>query len=140
LNFNNIISNFIKNFCLLFFFENSCLYAFIPERPIVVLVTSYNNKDWCERNVNSILIQDYSNYRVVYLDDCSLDGTADIVEGLVKKLRQESHFSLIRNQKRIGALANIYQTIHNYTKNEEIIVSLDGDDWFFDNHLHQDLQ
>ncbi len=105
------------------------------EKPIVVLTTSYNNQKWVQKNIESILQQDYSNYRVVYIDDASSDGTADIVRGLMQNHPKSSDFLLICNPKRVGALANIYNAIHQHCKDEEIIVSLDGDDWFYDSQV-----
>jgi glycosyltransferase involved in cell wall biosynthesis len=115
---------------VLFLFVNLPLFSAVFELPIVVLSTSYNNKEWCVRSVESILRQKYTNYRVIYVDDHSVDGTADIVEEVVKRFGKEEQFMLIRNLKRVGALSNIYRSIHTYTRDDEIIVSLDGDDWF----------
>jgi hypothetical protein len=50
------------------------------EKPIVVITASYNNKQWCRLNVNSIVNQKYTNWRLIYIDDCSTDTTPDIVD------------------------------------------------------------
>lgn len=105
------------------------------EKAIVVVTTSYNNIEWVERNVESILQQDYTNYRVVYVDDASRDGTADAVEEIVRRHSKKLDFHLIRNAQRIGALANIYSAIHEHCRDEEIVLSLDGDDWFYDDQV-----
>lgn len=77
-------------------------------------------------------MQSYSNYRVIYIDDASSDNTADLVASIVRKKGQEFRFTFIRNHERVGALANIYRAIHEGCSDDEIIVSLDGDDWFYD--------
>lgn len=100
----------------------------IHEKPIVVLTTSYNNIKWLKKNIESILNQKYSNFRVIYVDDFSMDGTADAVEELIANSDIKIPFSLIRNSKRIGSLANIYSAVHSCS-DEEIVVSVDGDDW-----------
>src|SRR5437868_2077214 len=41
------------------------------QKPIVVIIPSYNNVQWCVKNIESVLTQNYSNYRVIYIDDCS---------------------------------------------------------------------
>jgi len=105
------------------------------EKPIVVLITSYNSSRWLFKNLKSIFIQDYSNYRVIYVDDASQDGSADAVERWIRRNRRKLRFDLLRNQERVGALANIYQSIHDYCSDEEIVVSLDGDDWFYDTQV-----
>lgn len=101
----------------------------IPEKPMVVFIASYNNSKWVRQNLTSVFDQDYSNYRVIYVDDASLDGTADLVEAFVKERGQESRFHLIRNSVRKGGLCNLYETVTQLCADEEIILNLDGDDW-----------
>ena len=106
-----------------------------PEKPIVILTTSYNNKLWVKQSLASIYSQEYSNYRVIYVDDASQDGTADMVEEFIGRQNRHIRFDLIRNRERLGALENIYYAIHNFCEDDEIIVSLDGDDWFYDSRV-----
>ncbi|MCK4934309.1 MAG: glycosyltransferase family 2 protein [Simkaniaceae bacterium] len=101
----------------------------IEDKPFVVLVMSYNNSAYCEKNLQSVVDQDYKNYRVIYGDDCSSDDTYEKVQSFVTKHHMEKRFTLIRNEKNQGAAANFYSSIHT-CKDEEIAVILDGDDWF----------
>lgn len=94
----------------------------------VVVIPSYNNKQWYEKNLDSVLMQTYHNYEVIYVNDCSSDETGDLVEKYIKKHRAQGVVSLINNKKRVGALANIYDVVHA-CKNNDVIVLLDGDDW-----------
>lgn len=57
----------------------------VPEKHIVVIIPSYNNKKLYERNLLSVVEQEYSNYHVIYVDDCSSDGTATFVEAFIQK-------------------------------------------------------
>ena len=106
----------------------SKLAAINGERPLVVIVPSYNNKDWCERNLDSIFNQKYSNYRVIYIDDCSPDKTYKYVQKYIDEHNVADKISLIRNKKNCGALANLYKAIH-LCPDHAIIVTIDGDDW-----------
>jgi glycosyltransferase involved in cell wall biosynthesis len=102
----------------------------IPEKPLVVLITSYNNKKWVSKNLTSVFNQLYTNYRTIYIDDASPDETSTLVESLIKKNpSQANRFRLIRNQNRKGGLCNLYEGVWS-CRDEEIIVNLDGDDWF----------
>ena len=47
----------------------------LKEHEFVVVVSSFNNDAYFERNLNSIFSQDYKNYHVIYIDDCSTDNT-----------------------------------------------------------------
>lgn len=98
------------------------------EKSIVVIIPSYKNIKWYQQNLTSVLTQDYSNFRVIYIDDCSPDGTADAVEKFIKNFKNKSKLTLVKNKHRIGALENIYNAIQD-CNSEDIIVLVDGDDW-----------
>jgi glycosyltransferase involved in cell wall biosynthesis len=102
----------------------------LPEKPMVVIIPSYNNINWYQQNLSSVFMQNYSNYRVVYVDDCSSDGTADAVENYVQATNQTHRFTLCRNLERANSTANYYGAIHS-CKDHEIAVLIDGDDWLY---------
>jgi glycosyltransferase involved in cell wall biosynthesis len=104
------------------------------EKPLVVVIPSYNNARYYRRNIDSVLSQRYKNFRVIYIDDQSPDGTGELVEKYLKQQSQNFHVQLIKNTQRKGALGNLYDVIHS-CKDEEIIITLDGDDWF----AHRDV-
>lgn len=99
------------------------------EKPIVVVIPSYNNSEWYQRNLDSVLSQNYSNFRVVYIDDASPDGTGKLVKDYLQKKDKERRTTLLQNIKRYGSLANIYKGIWLCSPHE-IVANLDGDDWF----------
>src|SRR3990167_5715498 len=75
----------------------------VAEKPFVIIVPSYNNSAWYRFNLDSIFIQQYDNYRVIYIDDCSTDKTGKLVEQYIKKQKNKD-IALIKNTQRIGAL------------------------------------
>jgi glycosyltransferase involved in cell wall biosynthesis len=104
----------------------------VPEKeqkPFVVIVPSYNNAIWAEKNLRSIFEQNYDNWRLVYIDDASTDATYQRTQELVAQYHQESRVTLIRNEKNLKAVENFYRAIHN-CRDEEIVIFMDGDDWF----------
>lgn len=96
---------------------------------MVVIIPSYNNQAWCIKNLKSVFDQKYQNYRVIYIDDCSNDATYPLVAQFIQYKKQQGRTTLIRNEQRLGALANIYKAVHS-CDDDEIVVQLDGDDWF----------
>lgn len=145
----------MKLFICLFVFFSLKLLA--EDKSFVVVIPSYNNQMWATINIRSVLNQKYSNYRVIYIDDASVDNTGYAISYCVNRARSsalhstnfdetifdgieeatfgfrdlidESYFfNLIHNEHRCGALANQYRAIHS-CKDDEIIVLLDGDDW-----------
>ncbi len=112
--------------------SGNTLITFVPRKPldeklIVIVTPSYNNKDWWEWNLSSLLNQNYKNYYILITDDCSTDGTGDALENYITSNNLEHKVKLIRNKKRRGALYNHYMMIHG-CPNEAIIANVDGDD------------
>jgi len=52
------------------------------EKSMVVIIPSYNNESYCEKNLTSVFSQQYENYRVIYIDDCSNYDKAMLKLGL----------------------------------------------------------
>ncbi|MBA2728252.1 MAG: glycosyltransferase family 2 protein [Parachlamydiaceae bacterium] len=115
------------------FFPLSQLESKDQEKKIAILVPSYNNKEWYKQNLDSIFGQQYDNYIVLYIDDCSPDGTGDLVEKYIKEKGQERRVILFKNQERKLALANRYKCVQ-LCDDDTIIVDCDGDDMLA--HLH----
>ncbi len=104
------------------------------DKPFVVVVPSYNNSEWYEFNLDSIRTQNYPYYHVLYIDDCSIDGTADLVDAYSHEHNWQEQITIIRNNTRHGMLYNLYTAVHCCPDNA-IIVVLDGDDWFAHNDV-----
>jgi glycosyltransferase involved in cell wall biosynthesis len=94
---------------------------------IVVVIPSYNNENYIQRNLKSVLKQDYPKWEMIYINDCSTDNTGSLVEEFVKKHHLEDRTTIIHNPERIGAMANIYQGAHRVDP-KKVVVLLDGDD------------
>lgn len=107
----------------------------INNKKFVIIVASYNNKFWYQRNIDSILTQNYDNYKVVYIDDNSPDKTGQLVENYLKERDLNNKFQLIRNSERLGCpLANQYKAALACDPTD-ILVFLDGDDSFANDNV-----
>lgn len=104
------------------------LFSKTEEKPFVIIIPSYNNELFCIANINSALDQRYQNYRIIFINDCSSDRTLELVKKTVAKSHKKEIVTIIDNTTRELALANYYYTIHKNTKDDEIIITLDGDD------------
>ena len=98
------------------------------QKPFVIFIPSYNNETVCRRNIISALNQNYDNFRVVYINDCSSDRTSEFVKKAVLNRGAVDRVTVVDNPVRRKALANFYHGIHEYVDDEEIVVVLDGDD------------
>lgn len=99
------------------------------ENRFVIVIPSHNNKDWYQKNLDSVFNQRFQNYRVIYISDGSTDDTENLVEDYVKQKNQEGRFTLIKNLERHGVLSCMCRAIFTCDK-DEIVVDLDGNDWF----------
>lgn len=106
----------------------------IPEQHIVVVITSFNNKDWYKENLDSVYKQNYTNYHLIYIDDCSKDGTGDLVKEYIHRIGQDYRTTLILNQEWESQMANHYKAVHMCDDND-IVLHLDGDDRFYDENV-----
>jgi glycosyltransferase involved in cell wall biosynthesis len=101
-----------------------------------IIVPSYNNADWVEYNVASILNQTYTKYEVLYINDASTDGTLLRVCEAVKGL---DNWTVRSNKQNKGAAYNYVEFVEQFTSDDDIIVHLDGDDWFYDDTVLEQL-
>ncbi len=118
--------------------EKSAHFAVEEHKSFVIVVASYNNEEWAEKNLRSIFEQKYDNYRVIYIDDASKDGTFAKVKQNITKYQQWHRVDLIHNEYNRGAVENIYRAVRSCL-DEEIVVLLDGDDWFPHEHVLERL-
>lgn len=83
--------------------------------PMCVVVPGYNNnaKFRLEYNLNSIFLQNYTNYFVVIINDASTDGSDELFRNYLHFYNiDKSKYVYIENKKRLTALENIYIATH----------------------------
>ncbi|MEX0849101.1 MAG: glycosyltransferase [Candidatus Dependentiae bacterium] len=115
-------------FFLMVFLSVSSMFLLAEDKKFVFVTASYNNAQWCEKNLISIFKQKHTDWRLIYTDDCSTDGAVDLVKKCIETFDMQDKVELICNEKREGHLANQYKSIHT-CEDDEVIVILDGDDW-----------
>jgi glycosyltransferase involved in cell wall biosynthesis len=45
---------------------------------MVIVIPSYNNRHWYRQNLGSVCAQAYDNFRAIYVDDGSSDGSSPL--------------------------------------------------------------
>jgi glycosyltransferase involved in cell wall biosynthesis len=102
-----------------------------------IIIPSYNNEEWVEYNIASIINQTYDNYEVLYIDDASTDQTYEKVKALVGS---DSRFTIVKRKESKKATYNYFYELEEYLDNDQdIIVHIDGDDWLFDSEVLEKL-
>jgi glycosyltransferase involved in cell wall biosynthesis len=121
----------INTFWLFIFF--SAVLA--TEKKLFVIIPSYNNETWAEKNILSVLNQKYSNFEGIFVNDCSLDKTGTIVQNTLQKYDPMGKIEYVKNMVHRGKAANLWFTLHGFNAkkkigDDDIVVILDGDDWY----------
>lgn len=103
-----------------------------PENKIVIITPTYNSEDYINRCILSIAQQDYDNYELILINDCSTDNTHNVIEETIKSLpiSIQNKINYKNNTDRKGAVRNQYEAISNFKDHSNCIFMLiDGDDW-----------
>lgn len=98
------------------------------DKHFVFISASYNNAEWCEKSLASVFAQDYTNWSMIYIDDCSTDGMGEIVDRYVAEQNMAGKVRVIHNEQRMLHCYNQYHAIHSCF-DDDVIIILDGDDW-----------
>jgi len=93
-----------------------------------IVVPFYNVEQFIAKTIKSVRLQDYKNYQCILVNDCSTDGSLEICLSLVG---DDSHFIVANNEEKKCSLENIYCAIYDHTLDDEVVVILDGDDFFY---------
>ena len=114
--------------------ETTKLYrSFGSQRRIVIISQFRNAGDYIHKCIESVQQQDYDNYLHVLIDDAS-DDPIEI---------NEKNTVVITNTERKGCILNQIEAIEVWTKENDIVILLDGDDWLVNNntifHLYNDI-
>jgi Glycosyltransferases involved in cell wall biogenesis len=101
---------------------------------IVVLVPFYNVASYIVECFDSLISQEYPNFEIHFIDDCSEDGTLDLIPDNLSNVIKR------KNPSRLLALESIYRTLTNIQfDDEDIIVFVDGDDYLIDKQVFNKL-
>ena len=95
-----------------------------------IVISSYNNEKFIIPNINSIFIQKYSNWRIIYIDDASIDKTLEIAYQIRSDWNiSAERFEILSHPYKVTSPAySYYVAANNYCNDDDIMVQLDGDD------------
>lgn len=112
---------------------NVNMYHYIKydELSFKFIIPSYNNENWIYRNLDSVCNQNYNNYEIIYINDCSTDNTNDIAKTYI----QHNKNLIVRNTNTRKFQAYARYIGYRDALDEEILIFLDGDDWLVNNYV-----
>ena len=105
----------------------------MKKKLISIIINCFNGEKYLQQTLNSILNQDYKNFEVVFVDNCSTDSSAKIF----KKIK-DKRLKYFRTKKKL----KLYDS-RNFALNKvkgDYIAFLDADDWWDKNFLKSRLK
>jgi GT2 family glycosyltransferase len=84
-----------------------------PATPMVTIcVPTYNSQSTLAATLESVLAQDYSNFHILVVDNCSLDRTLEIADGFAAK---DARVRVMRHEANAGAEGNFNRCLQYAT-------------------------
>src|SRR5436190_17595477 len=102
---------------------------------VTVVMATYNRRDNVGDAIESVLGQQYADFELIVVDDCSTDGTADIVD---RYARQDDRIRAVHHTVNKGPAEarNAGLALARY----DLIALHDDDDLMLPNRLGQQIE
>ena len=97
-----------------------------------ILIANYNNENFIEDCINSLLHQTYKNIEIIFFDDQSSDNS-------IKKVKKFDNVNLIINskeKKKFGCFNQINSYREAFNKSSGDLI-LDSDDYYKENKVEE---
>ncbi|ENQ3107511.1 glycosyltransferase family 2 protein [Bacillus cereus] len=94
-----------------------------------VIIAAYNMKDYLKETVDSVLRQDYPHLEIIVADDCSNDGTQE----MMKRYEENPKVKYIRNEVNLGSRMNGRKLLHEHADGKYILC-VNHDDYLTQNN------
>jgi glycosyltransferase involved in cell wall biosynthesis len=107
--------------------------------PIIsVLVTTFNRKDLLKRCIERVLVQTFTDFELIIIDDCSTDGTDALIASF-----SDSRIKHIRNSENIGSKlgdrAHIKRFVYELSRGDYFVYVCDDDYWISNDLLERQV-
>ena len=99
-------------------------------KKISVAMATYNGEKYIEQQVISIIQQSHPVDEIIIVDDCSTDGTYEL---LLKLAKQHNIIKLIKNSENLGYIKNFQKALKNASG--KIVFLADQDDLWDENKV-----
>ena len=96
---------------------------------ISFLIPAFNHESFVKQCINSVLSQDYSNFEVIVVDDCSTDNTPTKIKEIA-----DSRITFIQKNFNHGLNGNLNIAFNK--SNGDYIAIIGSDDFLDKNYIH----
>ena len=105
------------------------------QKLISIIIPVYNHEKFIADTIESVIKQTYQNWEMLVVDDCSTDGSWNIIQEYAKK---DSRIKIFRNEINKGLIENWKFLIDN--SKGEFVAFLEGDDIFYEKNLEKKIE
>ena len=107
-------------------------------RIVSIIVPTFNSKKYIKRTIDSLFKQTYQKIELIFVDDCSTDGTFNYLKKIQKKFKKKN-IKIFKTKKNSGTVAAPRNLGLKKAKGE-LICFLDSDDYWEKNKLELQLK
>lgn len=104
---------------------------------VSIVLTNFNKEKFVLEQLNSIISQTYQYWELIIADDCSTDGSKNIIRRFIENNRDKK-IVFLENEENLGVAKNFERGL-GYTTGEYVAVC-DADDVWLSNKLEKELQ
>ena len=105
------------------------------EETVDIILPTYNGEKFIKEQIESILNQSHKNIRLLISDDCSTDGTIEILK---KYKEKDNRIELYVQTKNLGVVKNIEFLLQKVTSNYYMLS--DQDDYWLPEKVEKSLE
>ena len=95
-----------------------------------IIIPNFNNEEWLDKCLSSIMNQTYKDYEVIVIDDCSTDNSLEIIRKYPVKLIVMDHKVYNGGARNVGI---------RLESDKPYTMFLDSDDWLYSNDVLQKI-
>ncbi len=93
-----------------------------------IILATYNGRIYLKEQIESILNQDYQDFKLIIRDDDSMDGTADLVDTF--EMMHPEKIRVIHDDKKAGSAAKNFFILMKEAADADYIMFADQDDFW----------
>ena len=112
-------------------------YNSIKKNLVSIVLTNFNKEKFILEQLNSIVAQTYHNWELIIADDCSTDGSKEIIRRFIEDNRDRK-IIFLENEENLGVAKNFEKGLGFATG--EYVAVCDADDVWLQDKLEKELQ
>ena len=101
-----------------------------------IIVPNYNNADWIDKTIESVLNQTYNNWELYIIDDMSTDNSIEVINKY-----SDTRITLIKNEIKLynGGSRNVGILKTKKSNPDGYLLFIDSDDWLSNDKVLENL-